>query len=386
MRVIVQKYGGSSLSNLEQIRSIAQKIALSHSEKTAIVVVVSAMGDTTDNLLDMARQLSKSPPKREIDMLLTSGERISMTLLAIALSDIGVPAISFTGSQSGIITDNTHTSARIVDIRPDRIVQELQSGKVVIVGGFQGVSGRRNVTTLGRGGSDTTAVALSAALGVDRCEIYTDVAGLYTADPNIVPETKRVTELSYKIALDIRPQVIDFRSVELARRKHIEVFIRSAHGGKSETIIQGDNNMEEPRIKGISATRGVTIFEGEMPIDEIAAILKWFAERRIALMKPTIITGGEIASIRFYTLNENSDAIVSSKWDKVLSKRDGMALVHIAGYGIADDPYILSELVNAANALTKIEGIIPLTTGYSILALDKDTDVLVRELHRRFVR
>ncbi|MCK4511428.1 aspartate kinase, partial [bacterium] len=196
MATIVQKYGGTSIDGREKILAIAERLAALRRIGHDVVVVVSAPGNTTNSLLDDATALAAEPNQRELDMLMTAGERISMSLLAIALNSIGCPAISFTGSQVGIITDTKHTDARILEVRPDRVVRELQSGNVVVVGGFQGVSTAKNVTTLGRGGSDTTAVALAAALGAERCEIMTDVDGVYTADPSAVPTARKISEIS----------------------------------------------------------------------------------------------------------------------------------------------------------------------------------------------
>ena len=198
MGILVQKYGGSSVADAVRMGRVAERVAAARRAGHAVVVVVSAMGDTTDELLGLARQVSANPPRRELDMLLTAGERISMALLSMALDARGVPAVSFTGSQSGIITNDAHANARIVEVRPYRVQDELERGRVVIVAGYQGVSYKREVTTLGRGGSDTTAVALAAALDAEACEIYSDVDGVYSADPRVVPAARRLSELSYE--------------------------------------------------------------------------------------------------------------------------------------------------------------------------------------------
>ena len=195
--IVVQKYGGSSVADAAKIKRVAERVAKTRASGKRVCVVVSAMGDTTDELLSLAKQVSASPHRRELDMLLSAGERISMALLGMALQDSGVEAVSFTGSQSGIITDGAHTNARILEVRPVRILEELGKNKVVIVAGYQGVSREKEITTLGRGGSDTTAVALAAALGAERCEICSDVDGVYTADPRIVPQAKKLSELSH---------------------------------------------------------------------------------------------------------------------------------------------------------------------------------------------
>lgn len=198
MGIVVQKYGGSSVADLDRIQRVADRVAATRAAGHGVVVVVSAMGDTTDELLGLARRVTENPSRRELDMLLSAGERISMALLSLALNARGVPALSFTGSQSGIITNDVHTNARIVEVRPYRVQDELAQGKVVIVAGYQGVSYKKEVTTLGRGGSDTTAVALAAALDAERCEIYSDVDGVYSADPRQVPEARRLAEISYE--------------------------------------------------------------------------------------------------------------------------------------------------------------------------------------------
>src|SRR5512138_3666464 len=237
MPVVVQKYGGSSVADVEKIRKVAEKVAATRRSGKDVCVVVSAMGDTTDELLALAKKVSASPARRELDMLLTAGERISMALLSMALNDLGVPAISFTGSQSGIITNDSHASARIVEVRPYRVQDELGRGKVVIVAGYQGVSYRREVTTLGRGGSDTTAVALAAALGAD-CEIYSDVAGVFTADPRVVPGARRLAEIGYEEMQELAEagaRVLNAQAVEFAKESGIAIYARATRGG-GETL------------------------------------------------------------------------------------------------------------------------------------------------------
>ncbi|PIW69406.1 MAG: aspartate kinase, partial [Ignavibacteriales bacterium CG12_big_fil_rev_8_21_14_0_65_30_8] len=196
MRVIVQKYGGSSVADFDKIKLIAKKIFDIADNNTRIVVVVSAMGKTTNQFIQMAKEISENPPRREMDMLLSTGERITMSLLCMALSELGKDSISLTGSQCGIITDDRHNNARVIEVRPFRVQDELAKGKVVVVGGFQGVSYKRDITTLGRGGSDTTAVALAAALNAERCEIYSDIDGVYSADPSIIKNAKHLKEIS----------------------------------------------------------------------------------------------------------------------------------------------------------------------------------------------
>src|SRR5262244_3714173 len=198
MQIVVQKYGGSSVADVSRIEQVAERVVRTAREGARVCVVVSAMGKTTDELIALARQITEAPPRRELYMLLSTGERIAMALLAMAIEKRGLEAISFTGSQSGIITNDRHSGARIIEVRPVRIQDELERGRVVIVAGFQGMSYKREITTLGRGGSDTTAVALAAALGASYCEICSDVDGVYTADPKVVPEARRLDTISYE--------------------------------------------------------------------------------------------------------------------------------------------------------------------------------------------
>jgi len=198
MSIVVQKYGGSSVADAQKLKKVAERVMQTTALGHQVVVVVSAMGDTTDDLLGLAKQISPNPDRRELDMLLSAGERISMALLSMAIRELGGDAISFTGSQSGIITNDRHIDARIIEVRPFRVQDELSRGKVVVVAGYQGVSYRKEITTLGRGGSDTTAVAMAAALGAEWCEICSDVDGIYTADPRVVPNARRIDKLSYE--------------------------------------------------------------------------------------------------------------------------------------------------------------------------------------------
>lgn len=233
------KFGGSSLADTEKVRFVAQKIANRHNAGDRVVAVVSAQGKTTDQLMKMAGEISPNPHKRELDMLLTAGERISMALLAMAIKDLGVNAISFTGSQCGIITNDNHFNAKILEVRPYRVYDELEKGQVVIVAGFQGVSYKKEITTLGRGGSDTTAVALAAALNASTCEIYSDVDGVYTADPRLV-DPFRLVELGYDEMMEMAyrgAKVLNYHAVEFARRSNIAIYARSTYGG-NETVVR----------------------------------------------------------------------------------------------------------------------------------------------------
>ena len=230
MPIIVQKYGGSSVADVVRIRQVAERVMATKRAGHDVVVVVSAMGHTTDELLALAKQVSQNPERRELDMLLTAGERIAMALVSMAIRELGGDAISFTGSQSGIITNDRHVDARIVEVRPYRVQDELARGKIVVIAGYQGVSYKREVTTLGRGGSDTTAVAMAAALGADYCEICSDVDGVYTADPRVVPEAKRIGSLSYEETQELAEsgaKVLNAQAVEFAKEKGIAIYARA---------------------------------------------------------------------------------------------------------------------------------------------------------------
>ena len=259
MALIVQKYGGTSVADPERMRNVARHIAATRAAGHDLVVVVSAMGKATDNLMQLAHQVSANPPSREMDMLLTTGERISMALLCMALHDAGVEAVSFTGSQVGIITDTVHTKAKILEVKGDRVRAAINDKKVAVVAGFQGISTAKEITTLGRGGSDTTAVALAAALQADSCEIYTDVTGVFTADPRVVRQARKVPVLQFDEMLEMEgagSKVLALRSVEFARNHDVPIHVRSSFTWEEGTWVVGRHhermkNMEEPVISGV---------------------------------------------------------------------------------------------------------------------------------------
>ena len=262
MALVVQKYGGSSVADAERIRRVAERIVEAKKQGNDVVVVVSAMGDTTDGLLELAQQVCPAPPARELDMLLTAGERISNALVAMAVESLGAQARSFTGSQAGVITTGAHGKAKIIDVTPTRLQSALDEGLIVLVAGFQGVSqDTRDVTTLGRGGSDTTAVALAAALNADVCEIYTDVDGIFSADPRIVPNARHLDTVTFEEMLEMAAcgaKVLMLRCVEYARRYNIPVHVRSSYSDKPGTIVTGsieDIPMEEPILTGVAHDR-----------------------------------------------------------------------------------------------------------------------------------
>lgn len=255
MALIVQKYGGTSVADPDRIRAVAEHVAFTKRRGDDVVVVVSAMGKATDNLLKLANDVSRTQPGREMDMLLTTGERVSMALLCMALADVGVDAMSFTGSQVGIITDTVHMKAKILEVKGDRVRDALSDGKVCVVAGFQGISTAKEITTLGRGGSDTTAVALAAALDADSCEIYTDVTGVFTADPRIVPQARKLQHVNFDEMLEMAgagSKVLALRSVEFARNHNVPLHVRSSFTWEHGTwVTSQEPSMEDPIISGV---------------------------------------------------------------------------------------------------------------------------------------
>jgi aspartate kinase len=253
--LIVQKYGGTSVADPDRMRAVAENIAFTKRHGNDVVVVPSAMGKSTDNLIKLANDVSKTQPGREMDMLITTGERISMALLCMALADLGIEAKSFTGSQAGIITDTVHTKAKILEVKGDRVREALGQGKVCVVAGFQGISTEKEITSLGRGGSDTTAVALAAALHADACEIYTDVTGVFTADPRIVPQARKLAHVNFDEMLEMAgagSKVLALRSVEFARNHNVPIHVRSSFTWEHGTwVTSQEPNMEDPIISGV---------------------------------------------------------------------------------------------------------------------------------------
>ncbi len=286
--VVVQKFGGSSVADVARLGRVADRVAETVRGGRRVVVVVSAMGKTTDELLALARSVAAEPPRREIDMLLSTGERISMALLAMALAARGLEAISFTGSQSGIMTNDRHSGARIIEVRPVRIEDELERDKVVIVAGFQGMSYRREITTLGRGGTDTTAVALAAALGAD-CEIYSDVDGVYSADPRVVPDAHRLDELGYETMQELAEhgaKVLNAQAVEWARKAQIVIHARATAGGTGETRVHGGASERKSAGTPPAEPRAALAVTGSKRVTQVAGgsdVLRILEEERVML-------------------------------------------------------------------------------------------------------
>jgi aspartate kinase len=358
MALVVQKFGGTSVGDAERLKNVALRIATKYRADNAVVVAVSAMGSTTDDLIALAKDVTTSSHPREMDMLLTAGERVSMALLAMALDDLGVPAVSFTGSQAGILTTAAHGEAEIVDIRADRVREAIDEGKVVIVAGFQGVDpASRDVTTLGRGGSDATAVALAAALGADVCEIYTDVDGVFTADPRVVPDAKKLTEISFEEMLEMASAgagVLMARSVEFGRRYSIPIHVRSSfHDGEGTWV--KEKTMEEAIVRGVahdSSEAKVTI-QGLADTPGIAA--KVFAPLAAAgvtvdLIVQNVSTEGftdisfTVPKHQLATARTSSESIVGDLGAGGVDVDENIAKVSIVGAGMKTELGIAAKM------------------------------------------
>src|SRR6187401_113739 len=283
MGLVVQKFGGTSVAGPERLKAVAQRLVAARDAGNDVVGVLSAMGGSTDELVDLAHEISPAPDPRELDMLLSVGERISCALAAMAIHDLGHTAISLTGSQAGVVTDTEHTRAKVLEIRPQRIHDALARGAIVLVAGFQGVSTEFEVTTLGRGGSDTTAVALAAALDAEACEIYSDVEGVYTADPRVVPGARRLAELSYEEMQELAEsgaKVLNAQAVEFAKDRGIAIYARATKGGE-ETVIRKLPPRAPGRVVGVASEIGlVVVTTTPGPADALATLLEVFEKRQ----------------------------------------------------------------------------------------------------------
>ncbi len=394
MSIVVQKYGGSSVADVQRIQRVADRIAATRASGKEVVVVVSAMGDTTDELLALARQVTDNPSRRELDMLLTAGERISMALLSMALNARDVPAVSFTGSQSGIVTNDAHTNARIVEVRPFRVQDELLRGKVVIVAGYQGVSYKREVTTLGRGGSDTTAVALAAALDAEACEIYSDVEGVYSADPRVVPEARRLADLSYEEMQELAEsgaRVLNAQAVEFAKEKGIVLYARATHGGAGETVVRKFPPRMPGRVAGIASETGIvaiTCAGGEETLRRLATLL---TERAVPAKQLVFTTEGAPQTSLVVPLENVHDlaalrGAARARLGDSVSWREGLGAVSAIGAGINTGFDALRRALSVlAAAGTPVLGMSTSSFRISLLLEEAAVPDAVRLLHAELV-
>jgi aspartate kinase len=406
--LVVQKYGGSSVADADGIKRVAQRIVATRKAGNSVVVVVSAMGDTTDELHDLAKQVSPLPPGRELDMLLTAGERISMALLAMAIANLGLEARSFTGSQAGMITDSAHGKARIIDVTPGRISGALGQGAIPIVAGFQGVSQNgKDITTLGRGGSDTTAVALAAALQADVCEIYTDVDGVFTADPRIVRTARRIPWISYEEMLEMAAcgaKVLQLRCVEYARRYAMPIHVRSSFSNRTGTTISEPDHapegapVEQPIISGVAHDRSeakITVAGVPDKVGVAAQIFRTVAAAGINIdmivQNISAATTGR-TDISFTLPRDDGQAAMTALRDlepeigfATLLYDDRIGKVSLIGAGMRSHPGVSATFFGAlADAAVNIEMISTSEIRISVVVDQKDVDLAVTAAHRAF--
>jgi aspartate kinase len=403
--LVVQKYGGSSVADAESIKRVAQRIVSTKRDGHDVTVVVSAMGDTTDELIDLANQVSPLPTARELDMLLTSGERISMALLAMAIANLGHEARSFTGSQAGVITDGSHGRARIIDVTPGRIRGALDEGLIAIVAGFQGVSqDSKDITTLGRGGSDTTAVALAAALGADVCEIYTDVDGIFTADPRIVPAARRIPDISYEEMMEMAAcgaKILHLRCVEYARRYGMPIHVRSSFSNKTGTWVKESiegNQMEQAIISGVAHDRSeakITVVGVPDKVGEAATIFSTLAEAEINIdmIVQNVSAAATSRTDISFTLPRTDGQAAMTSLNKIkerigfdsLRYDDQIGKVSLIGAGMRSHPGVTAKFFGSiANAGVNIEMISTSEIRISVVVDQDDVDAAVMAAHRAF--
>jgi aspartate kinase len=398
--LLVQKFGGTSVADPDRIRAVADHIARTSRDGNDVIVAVSAMGKSTDELVRLAHEVSSHPTGRELDMLLTAGERISMALLSMAVNDLGVPAVSFTGSQAGIVTDTDHGRAKIIEVKGDRIRAALAAGQVAIVAGFQGVSTAKEIVTLGRGASDLTAVALAAAFRADVCEIYTDVEGVYTADPRIVPDARRLTRISFEEMLEMAAtggRVLAMRSVELARNHNVPLHVRSSFTWAPGTwVVEEVPMMEEAIISGVTHD----VSEAKITIEQVpdrpgvaASVFRALADDgvNVDMIVQNVSTAGH-TDISF-TVPRTDLQKTAVVMDKVVVDTEArgyrsdaeVGRVSLVGAGMKTHPGVAAKMFETlADEGINIEMISTSTIRISCVVRDSDVEPAVRTLHRAF--
>jgi aspartate kinase len=399
--LIVQKYGGTSVGNIERIRNVANRVVRTAGDGNKVVVVVSAMSGETDKLIGLAGQLSSSPSEREMDMLLSSGERVTSALTAMAIEALGQRAKSFTGRQAGIITDTVHTKAKIERITGDRIKQALEEGYIVVLAGFQGISETEDVTTLGRGGSDLSAVAIASAVNADLCEIYTDVDGVYTTDPNIVPEARKLDKISYEEMLELASlgaKVLQTRSVEFAMKYRVPVVVRSSFNDNPGTlVVEEDTEMENVMVSGIAYDKNQAKFTVVNVPDKpgiAASLFKAIADANIVvdMIVQNISSDGKFADISFTVPKtdarkalEVSEAIAKEVGAERVDKREDISKISVIGVGMRTHSGVASKMFQtlAANNIN-IAMISTSEIKVSCVIDLKYTELAVRVLHEVF--
>ena len=400
MALIVQKYGGTSVADPDRMRAVAENVAFTRRRGDQVVVVVSAMGKSTDNLIKLANEVSSTQPGREMDMLLTTGERISMALLCMALADVGIEAMSFTGSQVGIITDTVHTKAKILEVKGDRVREALAAGKVCVVAGFQGVSTDREITTLGRGGSDTTAVALAAALQAHSCEIYTDVTGVFSADPRIVPQARKLMHVHFDEMLEMAgagSKVLALRSVEFARNHNVPIHVRSSFTWEPGTwVTSQEPSMEDPIISGVVTD----VSEAKVTVRKVpdrpgvsASLFEPLADANVnvdMIVQNTSLDGNTDISFTVPKADlKVAGEIVGKIGNEIgaagVTHDDSIAKVSLVGAGMKTSPGIAAKMFRTlAENGVNIEMISTSTIRISVVIPSADLEKAARALHSAF--
>jgi len=399
--LIVQKYGGSSVGSVERIKAVAERVAAAKRENNDVVVIVSAMSGDTDRLISLANQLSSNPDGREMDLLLSSGERISAALTAIAINELGIAAMSFTGRQVGIITDESHTKAKIERITAERVKQSLGKGVIPVIAGFQGITETADVTTLGRGGSDLTAVAIASALDADLCEIYTDVEGVYTTDPNIVPEARKLEKISYEEMLELASlgaKVLQTRSVEIAMKYNVPVVVRSSFNYNSGTlVVKEDRDMEKVVVSGVAYDKNQAKITAIAVHDRPGIAARLFnaiakANIIVDMIVQNISSDGKSTDISFTVPKadakkalEITEEIVADIGSKGVDLRDDIAKISIIGVGMRTHSGVAANMFETL-AKHNINIIMISTSEIKISCIidAKYTELAVRVLHEAF--
>jgi aspartate kinase len=399
LNITVQKFGGTSVADTKKIKNVAQRVARTREKGENVVVVISALGDTTDRLVGLAHEITQRPREREMDMLLSTGEQISVSLLSMAVHDLGYDAISFTGAQVGIVTDGAHTKAKILDVKVGRMLEELDKGKIVIVAGFQGISVDDQITTLGRGGSDTTAVALAAALKADVCEIYTDVDGVFTADPRLVPEARKLASISYEEMLEMAAtgaKVLQLRSVEFARNYGVVMHVRSSFSDEEGTWIESDERMEKAIISGVtddSSEAKVTIFDVPDRPGSAAGLFAALSKANINVdMIIQNVSESDRTAISFTVGKDDlrkaqdiSESIAQELGAGGVTVDEDIAKVSLVGAGMRTHPGVAADMFNAlAENGINIEMISTSTIKISCVIPARDVKKAVRAIHKKF--
>ncbi|THB80273.1 MAG: aspartate kinase [Desulfobacteraceae bacterium] len=398
MKIIVQKYGGSSVADTEKLQQIVSQVTQALNQDTRIAIVVSAMGKTTDGLVSLARSISSHPTRREMDMLLSTGERTTMALLCMAFHEQGIEAVSFTGSQAGIITNDRHNDARVIEVRPFRVMDELEKGRVVVIGGFQGVSYKRDITTLGRGGSDTTAVALAAALDAERCEIYSDIDGVYSADPTIVQDARHIPELSYPVMQEMSTagaKVLHAQAVQFAKEKNIAIYARSAFDPGRETVIRKMASGVIKGVIGVASESDITLVNicGDPMQSRLQQVLTFLESEQVPIKELHLAQGLEagnkvsfvVSSKNIYGWERIRKALEDEHGKNIRFDSD-LSAVSLIGEGLSKDNSMVLETMDLFNQNgIRFKGMVTTSFRVSVLVDKERINDCIRMCHEKWL-